>query len=98
MKTWRLFFKKSCNQSNNWGVLTSILADYIAPGRHLVGIFILNVDFSICKNLAQSLSNIGEVTVRILQFNSSDHLIERQVLIEVNRYPATAANQRMNNE
>ncbi|AFZ15436.1 HNH endonuclease [Crinalium epipsammum PCC 9333] len=48
--------------------------------------------------MIQPLTDIGEVTARIFQFNSSDRLIERQVLIEVNRYPATAANQRMNNE
>ncbi|MGB3203467.1 MAG: HNH endonuclease signature motif containing protein [Crinalium sp.] len=48
--------------------------------------------------MIQPLTDIGEVTARIFQFNSSDRLIERQVLIEVNSYPATAANQRMNNE
>jgi hypothetical protein len=39
--------------------------------------------------LAQS--EIGEVTARILEFNHSDRLLERQVLQAVNRYPTAAA-------
>lgn len=42
-----------------------------------------------------ALSDIGEVTVRILDFNNSDRLLERQVLRDVGRYPSAAAVARM---
>lgn len=44
----------------------------------------------------QPLTDIGEVTTRIFQFNSDERIIERQLLIEVNRYPSNAALKRMN--
>ncbi len=45
--------------------------------------------------MINSLTDIGEVTARILQFNSSDRLLERQLLIEVNRYPSPDALKQM---
>jgi hypothetical protein len=42
-----------------------------------------------------ALSDIGEVTARILDFNNSDRLLERQTLWEVGRYPSVAAVTRM---
>ncbi|NEP36848.1 MULTISPECIES: HNH endonuclease signature motif containing protein [unclassified Moorena] len=45
--------------------------------------------------MIQSLTDIGEVTARILQFNSSDRILERQLLIEVNRYPSPEALKQM---
>ncbi|OLT62129.1 HNH endonuclease [Moorena bouillonii] len=45
--------------------------------------------------MIQSLTDIGEVTAIILQFNSSDRLLERQLLIEVNRYPSPDALKQM---
>jgi hypothetical protein len=36
-------------------------------------------------------SDIGEVTARILEFNHSDRLLERQMLQAVSRYPTAAA-------
>ncbi|NER52136.1 MAG: HNH endonuclease [Symploca sp. SIO1A3] len=45
--------------------------------------------------MINSLTDIGEVTARILQFNSSDRLLERQLLIDVNRYPSPDALKRM---
>lgn len=36
-------------------------------------------------------TDIGEVTARILDFNNSDRILERQVLIEVGRYPMNGA-------
>ncbi len=41
------------------------------------------------------LSDIGEVTSRILAFNDSDRLLERQTLQAVSRYPSAAAVARM---
>ena len=43
----------------------------------------------------RALSGIGEVTGRILAFNASERLLERQVLREVGRYPSAAALARM---
>jgi HNH endonuclease len=43
------------------------------------------------------LSDIGEVTSRILAFNDSDRLFERQTLQTVGRYPTVAAVARMAN-
>jgi hypothetical protein len=41
------------------------------------------------------LTQIGEVTARILVFNSSERLLERQALRDVARYPSNAALRRM---
>lgn len=43
----------------------------------------------------EPLTEIGEVTARILQFNVSDRIIEREFLIATDRYPSPAARQRM---
>jgi hypothetical protein len=42
-----------------------------------------------------ALSDIGEVTVRILDFNNSDRLLEWQTLSALGRYPRAAALTRM---
>jgi hypothetical protein len=42
-----------------------------------------------------AISEIGQVTTRILDFNHSDRLLERQTLSEVGRYPSAAAMVRM---
>lgn len=41
------------------------------------------------------LNDIGEVTVRILGFNSIERLLERQTLYEIARYPTIKALQRI---
>ena len=38
-----------------------------------------------------ALSDIGEATARILDFNNSDRLLERQALSAIGRYPCVAA-------
>lgn len=43
----------------------------------------------------EPLTNIGEVTAYIFQFNIADRILERKLLIEVDRYPSEAANIRM---
>jgi hypothetical protein len=40
-------------------------------------------------------SAIGEATVRLLRFNYSDRLLEREVLKQVGRYPSAAARRRL---
>lgn len=42
-----------------------------------------------------ALTDIGEVTARILEFNNNDRLLERQNLQAVDRYPSAAARSRM---
>lgn len=43
--------------------------------------------FFIVGNIIQPLTPIGEVTARILQFNTSERLLEREALIAVGRFP-----------
>lgn len=38
-----------------------------------------------------SLTEIGEATIRILQLNHEDRVIEREVLVRIGRYPNAAA-------
>ena len=45
--------------------------------------------------IIQPQTDIGEVTVRILEFNHSDRLLERQTLMAVGRYPTASALARM---
>ena len=42
-----------------------------------------------------ALSDIGEVTVRILDFNNAERLFERRALQEIGRYPTANAAARM---
>jgi hypothetical protein len=51
--------------------------------------------FRLDEAVIQPLTDIGEVTTRILEFNNEDRILERQTLIEVGRYPSPAAQQRM---
>lgn len=44
--------------------------------------------FELSGAIIQPLTEIGEVTVRILRFNVSDRLLERQTLISIGNYPA----------
>jgi len=43
----------------------------------------------------QPITDIGEVTARILGFNQQSPLLERQLLISKNKYPSPAALKRM---
>lgn len=45
-----------------------------------------------------SRTSIGEVTIRILCFNSDSQIVERQTLIDEKRYPSSAARQRMSGD
>ena len=51
--------------------------------------------FRLDEAVIQPLTDIGEVTARIFEFNSDDRLVERQALIAVDRYPSEAALRRM---
>ncbi|MGI0479577.1 HNH endonuclease [Geminocystis sp. CENA526] len=43
--------------------------------------------FCINDGRIEPLTDIGEVTVRIFQFNTEDRILERKLLIELNQYP-----------
>ena len=47
--------------------------------------------FQLERIVIQPLTDIGEATSRILQFNSPDRLIERQALADEGRYPTNTA-------
>ncbi len=70
--------------------LTGELVRFFNPRRDFWG-----EHFRLDGALIQPLTDIGEVTTRILDFNSEDRILERQALIEVGKYPSAAAQQRM---
>jgi hypothetical protein len=43
--------------------------------------------FEFDNALIQTLTDIGEVTARIFQFNDPERILERQILMKANRYP-----------
>ena len=47
--------------------------------------------FQLDEVIIKPLTEIGEVTVRILGFNDSDRLLERQELMDLGRYPPAPA-------
>jgi hypothetical protein len=51
--------------------------------------------FELVGSRIEGLTPMGVVTARILAFNSSDRMLERQILQEVGRYPPAAALKRM---
>lgn len=51
--------------------------------------------FQIDETVIQPTTDIGEVTERIFEFNNEYRIIERQILIEVGRYPSEAALRRI---
>lgn len=50
-----------------------------------------NEHFRLNGVIIESLTEIGEATVRILQMNHEDQILERQVLSRGGRYPSEAA-------
>lgn len=75
-----------------WG--TGNLVRFFHPRRDFWGDhFRLNED----DGAIEPLTEIGEVTVRILEINSSDRLAERQLLLEAGSYPSPEARRRMTN-
>lgn len=74
--------------SINWR--TRELVRFFNPRRDFWG-----DHFRLDGAVIQPLTDLGEVTARILDFNSEDRILERQALIEVGRYPSAAAQQRM---
>lgn len=51
--------------------------------------------FALLGAVLEPLTDIGEVTVSLLQLNTSERVLERQELIEVQSYPSEAASKRL---
>ena len=52
--------------------------------------------FKLNNCVIEAITNIGEVTARILGFNDQTRLLERQLLIDKRKYPSSSAIKRMN--
>jgi hypothetical protein len=74
--------------SINWQ--TAELVRFFNPRRDFWG-----EHFRLNEAVIQPLTDIGEVTARIFDFNNDERILERQALMEVGRYPSAAAQQRM---
>ena len=76
--------------SINWQ--TGELVRFFNPRRDFWG-----DHFRLDQAMIQPLTDIGEVTVRILDFNTNERIIERQALIAGARYPSALALGRITN-
>jgi hypothetical protein len=65
---------------------TGVLARFFNPRRDR-----WSTHFRLHGMIIESLTEIGEVTARILGFNTPDRVLERQILKSVGRYPPSAA-------
>jgi len=74
--------------SINWQ--TGELVRFFNPRRDFWG-----EHFQLNEAVIQPLTDIGEVTARIFDFNNNERILERQALMEVGRYPSSAVQQRM---
>jgi len=77
------------------------LGSIIWRTREIVRFFNPRLDFwgehfRLEENVIQALTEIGEVTVRIFDFNSEPRILERQILMAIGSYPSAAALRRIN--
>ncbi|OUL34398.1 HNH endonuclease [Nostoc sp. T09] len=75
--------------SINWQ--TGELVRFFNPRRDFWG-----EHFQLNEAVIQPITDIGEVTARILDFNSDERIIERQALIASGQYPSSSALKRIN--
>ncbi|OYD99545.1 HNH endonuclease [Nostoc sp. 'Peltigera membranacea cyanobiont' 213] len=75
--------------SINWQ--TGELVRFFNPRRDFWG-----EHFRLDEAVIQHQTDIGEVTARILDFNSGDRIIERQALIASGQYPSASALKQIN--
>ncbi len=71
---------------------TGNLVRFFNPRRDLWGD---HFRFNEEEGAIEPLTEIGEVTARILEFNSSDRIAERQLFVEAGSYPSPEAQRRM---
>jgi len=74
--------------SINWE--TGELVRFFNPRRDL-----WKEHFQLKEAFIQPITDIGNVTARILDFNNKERLQERQLLIEIAKYPPVSAKQRL---
>lgn len=84
-----------CNRNKG-----SDLGSIFWPSGQLVRFFNPRTDhwadhFELDGAMIKPLTEIGEVTARILDFNSDQRLLERRGLIQDSRYPSSAAKKQM---
>ncbi|BAY10398.1 HNH endonuclease [Calothrix sp. NIES-2098] len=75
--------------SINWQ--TGELVRFFNPRRDFWG-----EHFQLNEAVIQPITDIGEVTARILDFNNDERIIERQALIVAGQYPSPSALKRIN--
>jgi len=51
--------------------------------------------FRLSGNVIEPITSIGEATARILKFNENEHILEREGLVAIGRYPTEPAAARM---
>jgi hypothetical protein len=78
----------------------SDIGSVLLPSREFIRFFDPRRDrwmehFRLDELMITPLTGIGEVTARILGFNSDDRILERQTLMAVGRYPTAEALVRM---
>ena len=81
----------TCNRNKG-----SDIGSVILPQRDFIRFFNPRFDrwsehFRLEETVIQPLSPIGEVTVKILDLNNVDRILERQALVAAGRYPHPAA-------
>jgi hypothetical protein len=74
--------------SINWR--TRELVRFFNPRRDFWG-----EHFRLDEAIIRPLTDIGEVTARIFDFNNDDRILERQVLMAAERYPSASALRRI---
>ena len=82
-----------CNRSKGSDI-GSVIG--IGPDQRFVRLFNPRIDawsrhFRVAGAAIEPLTEIGEVTVRLLQINSPDRILQRRVLQAAGQYPRTAA-------
>ncbi|BAY65256.1 HNH endonuclease [Calothrix brevissima NIES-22] len=75
--------------SINWQ--TGELVRFFNPRRDFWG-----EHFQLNAAVIQPITDIGEVTARILDFNGDERILERQALIAAGQYPSASAIKRIN--
>lgn len=78
----------------------SDIGSILGPGSAIVRFFNPRIDkwvdhFRLDEVIIIPLTEIGEVTVKILGFNDSDRILEREILTAMGRYPTIVTLARM---
>ncbi|MCL1473845.1 HNH endonuclease [Argonema antarcticum] len=77
----------SCNRykGSDFATIDSISGEIVPLFNPRLQIW--NEHFSLNNGRIQGITNIGEVTVRLLKFNAPSRVLQRKILIKQGRYP-----------